>query len=597
MSRRLSPRRAALLVAALTLTLAASGPGLGTAQAYDPTVGVSGSVRDASGAVIPGTAFLLDGYNGNIEGESANDDDGFSFGPIWPGQYAFRFESASPGLSFNALRHSSDDFFFTLPAAMGADIAITGADSQPVTGITMDYDAEATGVDIGSGATAVVATSGTISDTDGHFAPLLFGDSTLTYTLSNGFTGDPITVGPGGQATVALPDTPSAPRNVTATAGDGKVKVTWDRPAYDGGSPITGYTITASRNSSNFKANFGPTATSGAIRSLINGKTYTVSVVAKNDNGSGPGSAPLTVTLPDVDQPTTTTTTRPAGGAGGDPLGGAGFGSDKAGTVPTTSGRSGYWLLGADGAVFSFGDAAPHGDASAVLSAMNAAEPLDSVRAVDIEPTPSGQGYWILDTKGRVRPFGDASHLGDVVLSRLAAGEEPASLSSTPNGAGYWVFTSRGRALPFGDAAFLGDVSDTTLNGPVLDSIVTPSGKGYYMVASDGGIFAFGDARFAGSMGNRRLNAPVRSLVPDGDGDGYWLVAADGGVFAFDAPFRGSLGDVKLNKPVRGMVRYGNGYVMVAEDGGIFAFSDKPFSGSLGAAPPASPIVSVGALG
>jgi hypothetical protein len=116
-------------------------------------------------------------------------------------------------------------------------------------------------------------------------------------------------------------------------------------------------------------------------------------------------------------------------------------------------------------------------------------------------------------------------------------------------------------------------------------------------VASDGGIFAFGDARFAGSMGGRRLNAPVRSLVPDGDGDGYWLVASDGGVFAFDAPFRGSLGDVKLNRPVRGMVRYGNGYVMVAEDGGIFAFSDKPFSGSLGAAAPASPIVSVGALG
>jgi hypothetical protein len=596
-SRRLSPRRAALLAAALTLTLVVSGPGLVTAaQAYDPTVGVSGSVRDASGTVIPGTAFLLDGSDGSIEGESPNDDDGFSFGPIWPGQYAFRFESASPGLAFNALRHSSDDFFFTLPAAVAADIAVTGADSQPVTGVTMQYDAEATGVDIGSGATGVVATSGTISDTDGHFAPLLFGASTLTYTLSNGFTGDPITVGPGGQATVALPDTPSAPRNVTATAGDGKVKVTWDPPAYGGWSPITGYTVTASRNASNTKANFGPSATSGAIRSLINGKTYTVTVAAKNDNGTGPGSVPLSVTLPDVDQPTTTTT-RPGGGSGGDPLGGAGSGGDRTGTVPTTSGRSGYWLLGADGAVFSFGDAAPHGDASAALAAVNATEPGASVRAIDIEPTPSGQGYWVLDSRGRVRPFGDASHLGDVVLSRLAAGEEPASLSSTPNGAGYWIFTNRGHALPFGDAAFLGDVSGTPLNGPVLDSIATPSGKGYYMVASDGGIFAFGDARFAGSMGGQRLNAPVRSLVPDSDGDGYWLVASDGGVFAFEAPFRGSLGDLRLNRPVRGMVRYGNGYVMVAEDGGIFAFSDKPFSGSLGATPPASPIVSVGALG
>ena len=32
---------------------------------------------------------------------------------------------------------------------------------------------------------------------------------------------------------------------------------------------------------------------------------------------------------------------------------------------------------------------------------------------------------------------------------------------------------------------------------------------------------------------------------------------------------------------------------MVAEDGGIFNFSDKPFLGSLGANPPALPIVSV----
>jgi hypothetical protein len=334
------------------------------------------------------------------------------------------------------------------------------------------------------------------------------------------------------------------------------------------------------------------------IRSLINGKTYTIAVVAKNDNGAGPGSAPLTVTLPAVDPPTTTTT-GPA--PGNDPLGGAAGDGDKTGTAPPGSGRSGYWLLGADGAVFAFGDAAPHGDASAALAAVNSADSSAGsstpVQAVDIEPTPSGQGYWVLDSGGRVRPFGDASHLGDVVLSRLAAGEEPASLSSTPTGAGYWVFTNRGRAMTFGDAAFLGDVSGTPLNGPVLDSIATPTGQGYYMVASDGGIFAFGDARFAGSMGGQRLNAPVRSLVPDGDGTGYWLVASDGGVFAFDAPFRGSLVSVKLNKPVRGMVRYGDGYVMVGEDGGIFAFSDRPFSGSLGARPPASPIVSVAVLG
>lgn len=44
------------------------------------------------------------------------------------------------------------------------------------------------------------------------------------------------------------------------------------------------------------------------------------------------------------------------------------------------------------------------------------------------------------------------------------------------------------------------------------------------------------------------------------------------------------------------MVPYVNGYLMVGTDGGIFNFSDKAFHGSLGANPPANPIVSVAAV-
>jgi hypothetical protein len=44
------------------------------------------------------------------------------------------------------------------------------------------------------------------------------------------------------------------------------------------------------------------------------------------------------------------------------------------------------------------------------------------------------------------------------------------------------------------------------------------------------------------------------------------------------------------------MVAFKNGYLMVAQDGGIFNFSDGPFLGSLGASPPAHPIVAVAAL-
>ncbi|MEW6476739.1 MAG: S8 family serine peptidase [Actinomycetota bacterium] len=247
---------------------------------------------------------------------------------------------------------------------------------------------------------------------------------------------------------------------------------------------------------------------------------------------------------------------------------------------------AGYWMVGADGAVYSFGNARALGNA-----------PVGAATAVDLEPTRSGQGYWVVDDTGRVFAFGDAAWHGNVAPAVLVRGERVTSLSGTPSGGGYWAFTTRGRVLAFGDAPFLGDVHALPLNGEVLDSIPTPSGHGYYLVAADGGIFAFGDARFTGSMGGRRLNAPVQSLVPDPDGSGYWLVAADGGIFAFDAGFHGSMGGHRLNRPVTGMVPYGIGYLMVAEDGGIFAFSNLPFAGSLAGNPPRHSITAVAAAG
>jgi hypothetical protein len=284
----------------------------------------------------------------------------------------------------------------------------------------------------------------------------------------------------------------------------------------------------------------------------------------------------------------------PGGGTtGGSPTdpgsGTAGGGSGPGSPAPQTpSGGSGYWMVGADGIVYPFGDARWYGNAMLFRDAT----------AVDLEPTPSGNGYWIVDSLGRVSRFGDAVTRGSVLAGQLDPGETVTSLSATPSGQGYWIFTSRGRVLAFGDAPFLGDVSGLRLNGPVLDSIATPSGKGYYMVGSDGGIFAFGDAKFYGSMGGQRLNAPVQSLVPDGDGVGYWLVASDGGIFAFQADFKGSMGATRLNRPITGMVRAGRGYLMVGEDGGIFDFSGDPtsFKGSLGANPPARPISSVAVL-
>jgi titin len=397
-------------------------------------------------------------------------------------------------------------------------------------------------------------------------------------------------------AAVTPVTTPDAPTNVTATAGDGSAVVKWTAPASNGGTTLTGYTITAYDGGTVAKTvTASKSATQVTVSGLDNGVTYRFTVTASNAVGAGTASNPSRDVSPVAAPPTsststssttTTTTTGPQ--------------SPTTTTTTTTTTappapvpvspakvRSGYWMVGADGRVFAFGDAAQLGEPRGQLG---------GAQAVDLEPAKSGNGYWVLDDTGRVFAYGDARSYGNVDRARLTAGERATSLSRTASGAGYWIFTSRGRVLTFGDAAFLGDVSGLTLAGPVLDSIATPSGKGYYMVASDGGIFAFGDARFFGSMGGKKLNAPVQSLVPDGDGEGYWLVASDGGIFAFNAPFRGSMGGRPLNKPVSGMVPFGNGYLMVGEDGGIFNFSDRLFLGSLGATPPARPVIAVAVL-
>jgi len=240
----------------------------------------------------------------------------------------------------------------------------------------------------------------------------------------------------------------------------------------------------------------------------------------------------------------------------------------------------GYWMLGADGRVYRFGNA--HGFAGRVAGAEAMA------------PRKDGTGYWVVDFGGNVRGYGSARKLGDT--PSLGAGEIVTAMSTTVDDQGYWLFTNRGRAIPAGDAEPFGDMSGKPLNGPIVASVATSTGRGYYMVGSDGGIFTFGDARFHGSTGNLRLNKPIVGISPTPSGDGYWLVASDGGVFAFDAPFRGSMGGKLLSRPIDGLVAFGNGYLMAASDGGVFDFSNKPFDGSLAGQAISAPIVGLAAF-
>jgi hypothetical protein len=87
---------------------------------------------------------------------------------------------------------------------------------------------------------------------------------------------------------------PSAPLAVTATPGGLSAQVSWTSPVNNGGSPITNYTATAEPGG----ATCSSIVPSCTIDGLEAGTPYTVTVVATNDVGSGPASAPSDEVVP-----------------------------------------------------------------------------------------------------------------------------------------------------------------------------------------------------------------------------------------------------------------------------------------------------------
>jgi hypothetical protein len=94
------------------------------------------------------------------------------------------------------------------------------------------------------------------------------------------------------------PVVPGAPTMQSVTAGDGRATVSWTAPASDGGSPITGYAVTAHVLDGMVKVRiFNSTATTQTVEGLTGGQEHRFWVRAYNAVGIGAystASAPAT---------------------------------------------------------------------------------------------------------------------------------------------------------------------------------------------------------------------------------------------------------------------------------------------------------------
>ena len=116
---------------------------------------------------------------------------------------------------------------------------------------------------------------------------------------------------------------------------------------------------------------------------------------------------------------------------------------------------------------------------------------------VGMAATPSGHGYILLGADGGIFTFGNARFHGSTGGMHLNA--RVLDLAMTANGKGYWFVAADGGVFTFGNARFHGSTGNLHLNSPVMSMTSAASGKGYWMVGYDGGIFAF-NVPFEGSM-------------------------------------------------------------------------------------------------
>ena len=140
-------------------------------------------------------------------------------------------------------------------------------------------------------------------------------------------------------------------------------------------------------------------------------------------------------------------------------------------------------------------------------------------------------GYWVVGADGGVFSF-NTPFYGSMGGQHL---NQPVSaIAATKARRGYWLVARDGGVFTFGDASFYGSAAAIRLRQPIVGVQRTATGRGYRLVARDGGVFNYGDAKYYGSLPGQGIDvADVVGITTTRTGRGYWIARRNGQVFAF----------------------------------------------------------------
>ena len=93
---------------------------------------------------------------------------------------------------------------------------------------------------------------------------------------------------------------------------------------------------------------------------------------------------------------------------------------------------------------------------------------------VGMAATPDGKGYWLVAADGGIFSYGSARFYGSTGAIHL--NQPVVGMAATADGLGYWLVASDGGLFSFGSAPFYGSTGAIHLNQPVVGMAATPDG-------------------------------------------------------------------------------------------------------------------------